>query len=299
MGWVFALAATWGLFNALDTPARRAFIPMLVPAGRAARASSLAATVMLIGMAAGSAIGAGLVARGGPTAAFAVNAASFLIDVAIIATIRVGPSPRVAPARGQIRAGLRYVHRTPQLRDPLLVLGVAATLGFSIQTSVPVFVRTALGGGPALIGSALTAVTVGSLAGALAAVVRGAPGPRTLARAALAMAAALCITAVAPNVPVAFIGFAGTGLAWSLLISMVVARLQEGEPAMMGRVMALFASVLLGGMALGGPLVSFEVAFGGPRAPFLAGALATAAAVSLLAAFRRRTAGTVAPARAP
>lgn len=290
MGWVYLLASVWGVLNALDTPARRAFIPMLVSSGSAARASSLAATVMLIGMAAGSAVGAALVAHSGPAAAFTVNATSFLIDVAIVATIRVAASPRVVPARGQIRAGLRYVYRTPALRDPLLVLAVAATLGFSIQTSVPVFVRTDLGGGPALIGAALSTVTVGSLIGALAAVARGAPGTNTIGRAALAMTAALSTTAIAPNAPVAFLGFAGTGLAWSLLISMVVARLQEGDPAMMGRVMSLFASVLLGGMALGGPVVSVEVAFAGPRTPFVVGAAATAAAVALLAASRRRPA---------
>jgi hypothetical protein len=59
---------------------------------------------------------------------------------------------------------------------------------------------------------------------------------------------------------------------------------------MMGRVMSLFASVLLGGMALGGPVVSVEVAFAGPRTPFVVGAAATAAAVALLAASRRRPA---------
>ena len=293
IGWVFVLATAWGLFNALDTPARRAFIPMLVPSGQAARASSLAATIMLIGMAAGSAVGAALVAHSGPADAFAVNALSFLIDVAIVASIRVGASPHVVPGRGQIRDGLRYVYRTRQLRDPLLTLAVVATLGFSIQTSVPVFVRTVLGGGPAMIGAALSTVTIGSLVGALAALARGAPGAHTVGRAALAMAGALSITAVAPDVPIAFLGFAGAGLAWSLLISMVVARLQEGDVAMMGRIMALFASVLLGGMALGGPIVSVEVAYGGPRTPFLVGAAATAAALALLAVAGRRPAGQI------
>jgi MFS family permease len=30
--WIFVLATAWGVVNALDTPARRALIPMLVPA---------------------------------------------------------------------------------------------------------------------------------------------------------------------------------------------------------------------------------------------------------------------------
>ena len=282
MGLVYALAAVWGLFNALDTPARRTVIPVLVPRDQAARASSLAATGMLVGMMAGSAIGAVLVARVGPATAFGVNALSFLVDVAILATIRVPASPRVERAPGQIRDGLHYVGRTSRLRDPLLVLAMVATLSFNVQASVPGYVRTVLHGGPALIGAALTAVTAGSLAGALVAVVRGAARPHTVGRTAAAMAVALTTAAVAPGAPVAFVGFAGIGLAWSFLLAMVIATLQDAEPAMMGRVMSLFATVLIGGMAIGGPIVTLEVAYAGPRAPFLIGAGAAAAAMMLV-----------------
>jgi len=286
---VYALATVWGLFNALDTPARRALIPTLVPRDQAARASSLAATGMLIGMMAGSALGALLMARVGPTVAFGVNALSFAVDVAILATIRVSASPRVARAPGQIRDGLRYVGRTTRLRDPLLTLAVIATLAFNIQASVPVYVRSVLHGGPGLIGAALTAVTAGSLIGALAAVARGAPRPRTVGRTVAAMAVALTTVAVAPTAPLAFLGLVGIGLTWSFLLAMVVATLQEAEPAMMGRVMSLFATVLIGGMAIGGPIVTLEVAAAGPRTPFLVGAGAAAAALVVVHGLLRRS----------
>jgi MFS family permease len=302
MGTVYALAAVWGLFNALDTPARRALIPSLVARAQAARASSLAATGMLIGMMAGSALGAVLVARVGPAVAFAVNTGSFLLDVGILATIRAAASPRVARAPGQVRDGLRYLGRTPRLRDPLLLLAVISTLGFNVQASAPGYVRSVLAGGPALIGAALTAVTAGSLIGALAAVARGAPGPDTVGRSAAVMALALTTVAAAPSVPVAFAGFAGIGLAWSFLLAMVVATLQDAEPAMMGRVMSLFATVLIGGMAIGGPIVALEVASAGARAPFVIGA-AAAALVTVLRTLSRperdRTTTTVAAATAP
>jgi MFS family permease len=282
MGFVYAMATVWGLFNALDTPARRALIPSLVPRDQAARASSLAATGMLVAMMAGSALGALLVARVGPTVAFGVNALSFAVDVGILATIRVSASPRVARAPGQIRDGLRYVGRTARLRDPLLTLAVIATLAFNIQASVPVYVRSVLHGGPGLIGSALTAVTAGSLIGALAAVARGAPRPHTVGRTVAAIAVALITVAAAPTAPFAFLALVGMGLAWSFLLAMVVATLQEAEPVMMGRVMSLFATVLIGGMAIGGPIVTLEVAVAGPRAPFLIGAAAAAATLAVV-----------------
>jgi MFS family permease len=246
---------------------------------------------MLIGMMAGSALGALLVARVGPTVAFAVNALSFAVDVGILASIRVPTSPRVARAPGQVRAGLRYVGRTSRLRDPLLVLAVVATLAFNVQASVPVYVRSVLHGGPGLIGAALTAVTAGSLIGALAAVARGAPRPRTVGRTVAVIAVALTAVSVAPSAPLAFVGLVGIGLAWSFLLAMVIATLQDAEAAMMGRVMSLFATVLIGGMAIGGPIVALEVAYAGPRAPFLVGAGAAVAALVVVRGLPRLGAG--------
>lgn len=89
---------------------------MLVPAGQVASAAALTGVVLLLGMTAGSALGAGLVATAGPAVAFAVNAASFGFDVVLLATIRAGASPRIAPAPRQMCEGLAYVWRTPRPR---------------------------------------------------------------------------------------------------------------------------------------------------------------------------------------
>jgi len=199
--WIYLLATAWGVINAMDTPARRALVPMLVPPDRAASASALTGTVLLLGMTAGSALGGALVATVGVTVTFAGNALSFVADVALLHTVRVGPSPRVSRAPGQIRDGLRYVWLTPVLRAPLLALAVVGTLAFTTQVSVPILVRTAFGGGPSLIGAAFTAVTAGSLAGVLIAAARGGPRPRTLGRATAGIAAAVIVTAVAPTGP--------------------------------------------------------------------------------------------------
>src|ERR687887_2403994 len=115
---VYLLAAAWGVINALDTPARRALVPMLVPPDRAAGASALTGIVLLVSMTAGSALGGALVATAGVTVTFAGNAVSFLADVALLHTIRVGGSPRGGRAPRQGRDGGRYVWRKPALRGP-------------------------------------------------------------------------------------------------------------------------------------------------------------------------------------
>lgn len=276
---IFLLATAWGIINALDTPARQALVPMLVPPEQAASASALTGTVLLLGMTLGSALGAALIAAG-PTAAFAINAASFCGDALLLATIRVRPSPRVPRAPGQIRAALRYVWHTPTLRTALLVLGVTATFSFSLQASVPVFVLVSLHGAPSLVGLAFTVTAAGMLAGTLTAAF-GAPSPRVFVRAPAAMAAALTVTAFAPSALVALPALAAAGFAWAILLTAVIATLQTADPAMTGRVMATLSVVLLGGLAAGAPIASTLITLTDPRTT-LAFAAASAGVAALL-----------------
>jgi MFS family permease len=286
---VCLLATLWGVVNALDTPARRALVPLLVPAGQAAGAAALTGMVLLLGMTAGSALGAGLVAAAGPAVAFGVNAASFGLDVVLLATIRAGASPRLARERGQMREGLAYVWRTPRLRLPLLALALLATLAFTVQVSAPILLRTSFAAGPSLVGAAFTAATAGGLAGAVVAAGRSASGPRRLRLASTIMAAALVVTATAPAAPVALAGLAGIGFSWSLFIAATVATLQTAEPSLLGRVMSWLAVVLIGGTAAGGPLAGMLAGLGGPRAPFILGAAAALAATLIVRPGVRRS----------
>jgi MFS family permease len=271
------LATLWGVINALDTPARRALVPMLVTSDQTASASALTGIVLLLGMTAGSALGAGLVAATGVAAAFAVNAASFLVDVALLSSIRAAASPLVPRARRQMRDGIAYLRHTPHLRTPLLTLAVLATLAFTVQVSVPILLRGSFAGGPSMVGAAFTAVTAGGLTGAVVAAGRGTPDPRHLHQATVVMTAALIVTAAAPTVPVVLAGLVGVGFAWSLVITSTIAVLQSAEPSLMGRVMSWLAVALIGGTAAGGPLAGSIAGLGGPRAPFLVGAAAAAA----------------------
>jgi MFS family permease len=285
MPWIFVLAASWGVINALDTPARQALVPALVPPDQVARASALTGIVILLGMAAGSALGTALVASVGPTVAFTVNAASFLVDVVLLATIRVTASMLVGRAPRQLRDGLEYVLRTPRVRNPLMGLAILGTFAFTVQVSVPILAKEAFTGGSTMVGAAFTAVTVGGLAGAVIAAIRGAPGPHSLTRAATTMAASMIATAIAPAIPVALAGLAGVGLAWSLFIVSTITILQTAEKALLGRVMSWLSVVLVGGTAVGGPLAGVVAGIAGPRAPFLLGA-AAALVASVVAAPR-------------
>ena len=287
---IYVLATVWGVINALDTPARRALVPALVPPDQAASASALTGTALLIGMTAGSALGGALVAAAGVTAAFAVNAASFLGDVAVLRTIRAGRSPQVRRAPRQVREGLSYVAHTPGLRAPLLALALTATLAFTMQVSVPTLVHQSFTGGPAQLGAALAALAAGSLTGTLVRAARGMPGQRALPLATAIMTCGLAATAIAPVLPAALAGLAIIGLGWSCFLGTTIATLQSADPRMLGRVMSLFALVLLGGTSAGAPAASALAASLGPRAPFFTGTAAAIAALAVAVSSTRTTA---------
>ena len=78
-------------------------------------------------------------------------------------------------------------------------------------------------------------------------------------------------------------------MAWSYLIGTVLAVLQTARPELTGRVMALFAAVLLSGTTVGGPLTTAVTTLAGPRAPFLLGAAAATVVGLALASLSRRS----------
>ncbi|MFC4943163.1 MFS transporter [Pseudonocardia sp. GCM10023141] len=278
------LAAAWGIVNAVDTPARRALTPQLVPPVAAPAAAALSGTLMLLGMTLGAALGGLLVPAFGAAIAFGVNALSFLLDVVVLATLRIGKSPRTPRAPRQVRDGLAHVWRTPALRVPVIVLAAVATTTFSYQVSVPTIVQEQLGGGPGAIGAALTAFTAGSLAGTILAAARGRPSRRTTVVATAVVAAGQLLVGVRPDL--AFAGLAVAGLGWSVLLITVVAQLQQARPDMLGRVMSVFAVVLLGATVVSGPLAGWLAAVAGATAPFLLGAAAAALTAGSLAGRR-------------
>ncbi|WP_052914418.1 MFS transporter [Protofrankia coriariae] len=279
---VLAIAFAWGVLNALDTPARQALIPALMP-GAAARTSASSTLVLLTGMTAGSALGGWLVTVRGPGWVFGLNAVSFAADVVVLLVLAqlVPAPPRVPRTPGQIREGMRYVAATPSLRAALGAMAVIGTLAITFQVSIPLLITGTFGGGPAQVGQAFTAVSAGSLAGAIWAAAR--PPRRTIAApAAAALAASLGGVAAAPHPVVALSMLAAVGVAWSTYLTSTIGALQGADPRYLGRVMSLFSVVLVGSTPVGGPITTALAAALTPRAPFIAGTGAALAGCLLL-----------------
>ncbi|HKB50633.1 MAG TPA: MFS transporter [Solirubrobacterales bacterium] len=277
--WMVYLAVlAMGAVNAVDNPTRQSFVIEMVGADRVVNAVSLNSVLVQSARIAGPAIAGLLIAAFGVGPCFAVNALTF--GAMIAALWRMDPRQlRTAPAAGRepgaIRAGLRYVRRTPELAVPLGLMALVGTFGFNFQVVLPLLARFSFNGGAGAYAALVSAMGVGSVAGALIVGARGRTGPRLIAAAALCFGATAALAAAMPTMAFEIPVLALLGAAAVTFAATVNSTLQLAvEPAMRGRVMALYSVVFLGSTPIGGPLTGWLSQAYDPRVALLLAAIA-------------------------
>src|SRR4029079_5681923 len=101
---------------------------------------------------------------------FVGDAVSFTAVIAglwMMRTEELRLPPAVARGRGQVRAGLSYVWKNDELRIPLLIMTIVGTLAFNFSVVLPLFVKRTLDGSDAQFTLLFSALSVGSVIGAL------------------------------------------------------------------------------------------------------------------------------------
>jgi MFS family permease len=292
---VLALVLLQGAINAIDNPARQAFVVEMVGSDRVVNAVALNSVIVHSSRIIGPAAAGAVIALLGIGPCFAINALSF---VAMLGALRLmdpaqlnAPRP-LARTGGELRAALRYVRRTPELYIPLAMMVVVGTISYNFSVLLPLLASFTWQGTAATYALLTAAMGIGSVTGALAAGARGRVSPRLLVSAALAFGTAELLVALAPSLPLQIIALVPLGAASVTFAAGINSSLQLAvEPAMRGRVMALYSVVFLGSTPIGAPLVGWLAEAAGPRAGLLAGAVAAlVAAAGARAAFARLTA---------
>jgi MFS family permease len=287
---VFVLAAGLGVVAAVDVPIRQSFVSELVGTGLVTNAVSLNSTIFNGARLVGPAVAGSLIAAaGGDTApAFFINAASFLVTLLALGSMRADqlhPSPPVARAPGQLREGLRYAWAHPDLRLAMVIAFVTGTFGFNFQVTIALMARVEFGLGAAAFGLLSTAFAVGSLAGALLSARRTQrPRPRFLVGSLLAFGVLTVVTGLMPT----HLSFAAllvpTGAAALVFSVANNTYVQLGvDPQMRGRVMALYFMCFLGGTPVGAPLIGWiGEHLGAPWSLVVGGAVVVVAGLATL-----------------
>jgi MFS family permease len=289
---LFALIFARGAVNAIDNPARQAFLVELVGPDRLLNAVSLNSALVNSARIIGPAFAGVLITTVGVAPCFGVNALSFGAMIVALhgmdrGALRTGPRAKRAP--GQVRSALRYVRATPQLRIPLLLTAVVGTFTFNFQILLPLLASFTFHGGAGSYAVLTTAMGVGAVLGAVANGSRSRVRPAMLVAAAIGFGALTLVLSAAPSTIVAAVALVPVGAASVAFSASVNSALQLAvAPQMRGRVMALYSVVFLGSTPIGAPLMGLLANAAGPRAAFAVGGLvALAAGLGARAAFAR------------
>jgi MFS family permease len=293
---VFVLAVAFGVFSAVDNPARQAFVQEVVGREQVRNAVILNSTSVNVARVIGPAIAAVLVATVGIGWCFAVNAASFaavVISLLSLDTSALHPVEPVRRARGQLRAGLRYAASRTEIIRPLLMMALVGTFTFEFEVSLPLLARTDFGGTGTAYSWLLGAMGAGAVAAGLYAARSSRTGVRRLTRAALGYAIAVGLLAVMPTLLTAIAACVLVGAASVTFLTTGNSTIQlESDPAYRGRVTALWSMALVGSTPIGSPVIGAVSDAIGPRYGLVLGAAACLGAAAI-GMWKRPVASTV------
>jgi len=263
---LIVLALTLGCINAVDLPARQAFVAQMVPDRRTLpNAIGLNSFLMNGSRFVGPALAGLIVALAGEAACFLLNAMSYIAVLAALWAIHI--TPRRAHAHLSawlaLRAGIDHALAHPRIR---LTLFLVAGFSFFITPYVvmmPVYARDLFHGNAQTYGLLIGSAGFGSLCAALFLAWRGgkhasAGLDRLVGRTALSSGIALACFAFAPAILLAYPLLMVLGFSVVLTVAGSNTLIQiDVEEEYRGRVMAIFSTAFLGIAPLGSLTVGF------------------------------------------
>jgi MFS family permease len=170
-------------------------------------------------------------------------------------------------------------------------MAVVGIFAFNFTTTLPLLATRTFHGGAGTYSALVAAMGAGAVIGGLMVAHRSRPSTAMLSIIGLAFGVMLLVVAVAPTEIVALLALVFMGLCSISFISTANATIQlQADPAMRGRVMALYAIAFLGSTPIGAPLVGWIADISNPRIALMVGGVATLVASALLA-FRYRRGG--------
>ncbi|MFH8936964.1 MFS transporter [Streptomyces griseosporeus] len=292
---VYLAAFLVGLATVVDNPARQSFVTEMVGRDQLQNAVSLNSANFQSARLVGPAV-AGLMITGVGTGwAFLFNGLSFVAPIAGLLLMRsrelhvVERAPR---GKGQLREGLRYVAGRPELIWTIALVGFIGTFGFNFPVYLSAFADDVFHAGAGSYSLFNTLMAVGSLAGALLAARRGTARMRVLIMAAVTFGVLETVAALAPSLWLFALLMAPIGMfGMTVNVTANTSVQMATDPAMRGRVMALYMMVFMGGSPVGAPIAGWITDAYGVRAGLAVGGVISALAATAIALVLARVGG--------
>ncbi len=199
---VFVLAGLLGIGAAVDAPARQSFVIEMVGADDVSNAVGLNSASFNLGRVIGPALAGFLIVLFGTGPVFLINAASYIAVILALRAMRVADlqsAPRMERGKGQVREGIRYVRRRPDLMLVMVIIFFVGTFGLNFQMTSALMATEVFGKGAAEYGLLGSVLAIGSLSGALLAARRGRPRLRLVVLSAVAFGMVEIVAGLMPT----------------------------------------------------------------------------------------------------
>ncbi|AVL98863.1 MULTISPECIES: MFS transporter [Microbacterium] len=273
---MLTFALGFGIVNAFDAPARQAFVSDMVSATETSNAVALNSASFNLARMIGPAVGGLLIVAIGSGWVFIVNAATFLAMIVALLLMRthlLAPRPKNRN-RGGLAEGFRYVWA----RSDLKVVFVTVFLIGAFGMNFPIFASTMaleFGAGADGYGVLSSVLAIGSLIGALLAARRDRARVRVVILAAGGFGIAAFVSAAMPTYLSYAVTLTFTGFMIVTLLTTANGYVQiTTDPALRGRVLALYMAVIMGSTPVGAPIAGWVADAFGPRAAIMLGGTA-------------------------
>jgi MFS family permease len=273
---MYGFALALGVITAFDNPARQAFVSDLVARENASNAVALNAASFNTARLIGPAVAGLLIVAIGSGWVFLANAVTFigmLVALVLMRPHELAPRPKSRGA-SRLSDGFRYVAGR---RDLVVIFTMVFLLG-AFGMNFPIFASTmALEFGQEADGFGLlsSVLAIGSLSGALLAARRERARMRVVVLAAGGFALASLASVFAPTYLTYSLTLVLIGFSVVTMLTTANGYVQTTtDPALRGRVLALYMAILLGGTPVGAPIVGWVATEWGPRIAILLSAVA-------------------------
>jgi len=266
---VFVIAFVVGLVTVIDNPTRQVFVNELVGPRNLRNAISVNSSVFQLGGLIGPAIAGVLLVAVGAGWAFGINAASCVVTVVTLSRLRTSALVRSAPmprSKGQLREGLAYAVHKPAILWSVVMVAVLSVFALTMPVILASFANDVYNIGAAGYGLFNSLVAAGALTGAILSTRRSGVRLRTVIVAGGAWGLLQAVAAFTVNELSFGVVLVLLGVANLLFITAANSLVQlSSNIGIRGRVMSLYVLVLLGGQAIGGPIMGWVVENYGPH----------------------------------
>lgn len=284
---LYALVAAQSLLGAVGAPARRTFVPRLLPAGQVAAGVALNQLSFQVGLMTGPALAGVVTAAGGLRLCYLADTLSF--TATLYALLRLPPMPpqgeAARPGLAAVAEGLRFVRRAPILAGVFLADLDAMVLGMPFAL-LPALNTAHFGGAPQTLGLLVAAPGVGGLIGST---LSGPAGHTARPGRALLLSVTVWGTMIAAFglVHTLWLGLpllAAAGAADTISVILRATLVQAATPdRLRGRVTGVDFVIGAGGPQLGNARAGAVGSLTSPALSAVGGGLATVAGAGLIA----------------